>query len=142
MPVPPKSDQITELHSTGIFVWCRLVFRFSSPPGQSRLLLKSLGPGVITGAADDDPSGIATYSVEMTDAARVFYTAGLMDGFYASALFGATDKTVANLHLCTKDMDSKQVSAIITKYVKDHPESWHLPLSVEGHNALNAACPG
>jgi NRAMP (natural resistance-associated macrophage protein)-like metal ion transporter len=28
-----------------------------------RLLLQSLGPGVITGAADDDPSGIATYSV-------------------------------------------------------------------------------
>ncbi len=28
-----------------------------------RLLLKALGPGVITGAADDDPSGIATYSV-------------------------------------------------------------------------------
>jgi len=27
------------------------------------LLLKSLGPGVITWAADDDPSGIATYSV-------------------------------------------------------------------------------
>ncbi len=23
--------------------------------------LKKLGPGVITGAADDDPSGIATY---------------------------------------------------------------------------------
>lgn len=28
-----------------------------------RLLLKSVGPGVITGAADDDPSGIATYTV-------------------------------------------------------------------------------
>ena len=28
-----------------------------------RFILKSLGPGVITGAADDDPSGIATYSV-------------------------------------------------------------------------------
>src|ERR1035438_9309440 len=28
-----------------------------------RLLLRSIGPGVITGAADDDPSGIATYSV-------------------------------------------------------------------------------
>src|SRR5213594_2112742 len=24
--------------------------------------LKSLGPGIVTGAADDDPSGIATYS--------------------------------------------------------------------------------
>jgi NRAMP (natural resistance-associated macrophage protein)-like metal ion transporter len=27
-----------------------------------RLLLKSLGPGLITGASDDDPSGIATFS--------------------------------------------------------------------------------
>ena len=24
---------------------------------------RSLGPGLITGAADDDPSGIATYSI-------------------------------------------------------------------------------
>jgi NRAMP (natural resistance-associated macrophage protein)-like metal ion transporter len=28
-----------------------------------RRIFKSLGPGVITGAADDDPSGIATYSI-------------------------------------------------------------------------------
>jgi NRAMP (natural resistance-associated macrophage protein)-like metal ion transporter len=28
-----------------------------------RSLLRSLGPGIITGAADDDPSGIATYSI-------------------------------------------------------------------------------
>ena len=34
-----------------------------APARWTRLLLKSLGPGVITGAADDDPSGIATYSV-------------------------------------------------------------------------------
>ena len=34
-----------------------------APAPWTRLLLKSLGPGVITGAADDDPSGIATYSV-------------------------------------------------------------------------------
>ena len=27
-----------------------------------RTLLQSLGPGLVTGAADDDPSGIATYS--------------------------------------------------------------------------------
>jgi Mn2+/Fe2+ NRAMP family transporter len=27
-----------------------------------RRLLASLGPGLITGASDDDPSGIATYS--------------------------------------------------------------------------------
>ena len=33
------------------------------PSRRFRALLKSLGPGIITGAADDDPSGIATYSV-------------------------------------------------------------------------------
>src|SRR5580704_4635849 len=32
-------------------------------PGLVRRFLGSLGPGVITGAADDDPSGIATYSI-------------------------------------------------------------------------------
>jgi NRAMP (natural resistance-associated macrophage protein)-like metal ion transporter len=34
-----------------------------APVRWTRLLLRSVGPGVITGAADDDPSGIATYSV-------------------------------------------------------------------------------
>lgn len=37
--------------------------RTNGPTRWIRLLLKSLGPGIITGAADDDPSGIATYSV-------------------------------------------------------------------------------
>jgi NRAMP (natural resistance-associated macrophage protein)-like metal ion transporter len=32
-------------------------------PGLARRFLSSLGPGIITGAADDDPSGIATYSI-------------------------------------------------------------------------------
>src|SRR5690242_12838574 len=32
-------------------------------PGRLRRVLSSLGPGVIAGAADDDPSGIATYSI-------------------------------------------------------------------------------
>jgi hypothetical protein len=80
--------------------------------------------------------------VELSDSSREMYTMGLMDGFYMSAFFGASDETVANLSSCTKDMDSKQISAIITKYVKDHPENWHLPLSVEAYNALNKACPG
>lgn len=31
-------------------------------PQESQSFLKALGPGLVTGAADDDPSGIATYS--------------------------------------------------------------------------------
>ena len=35
----------------------------SAPPPVKQVgFLKSLGPGLVTGAADDDPSGIATYS--------------------------------------------------------------------------------
>src|SRR5208282_753741 len=35
----------------------------SKGSGRLRKILAILGPGVITGAADDDPSGISTYSV-------------------------------------------------------------------------------
>lgn len=34
----------------------------TTDPSQTKSLLNRLGPGLITGAADDDPSGIATYS--------------------------------------------------------------------------------
>src|SRR5579872_2360025 len=35
----------------------------SGPLLRARTYLASLGPGLITGAADDDPSGIATFSM-------------------------------------------------------------------------------
>ena len=34
-----------------------------SQPGLLRRVARALGPGLITGAADDDPSGIVTYSM-------------------------------------------------------------------------------
>lgn len=73
---------------------------------------------------------------------RVTYATGLMDGFYAAEMFRGDGSVVERLRVCTKPMDSKQITAIITKYIKDHPESWHMPASVEAHNALNDACPG
>jgi len=36
--------------------------------------LKSLGPGLVTGAADDDPSGIATYSQVARNRLRMAWT--------------------------------------------------------------------
>jgi NRAMP (natural resistance-associated macrophage protein)-like metal ion transporter len=36
--------------------------RRSSPLGKLKTYIKALGPGLITGASDDDPSGIGTYS--------------------------------------------------------------------------------
>ena len=34
-----------------------------SQPGLLRRVARALGPGLMTGAADDDPSGIVTYSM-------------------------------------------------------------------------------
>jgi len=36
--------------------------RYSGPLGRVRAHLKLLGPGLVTGASDDDPSGIGTYA--------------------------------------------------------------------------------
>jgi Mn2+/Fe2+ NRAMP family transporter len=33
-----------------------------TPDKRPNIFLRLLGPGLVTGAADDDPSGIATYS--------------------------------------------------------------------------------
>ena len=44
----------TEVASTKEFL--------KNPWRKTKLFIKALGPGLITGAADDDPSGIGTYS--------------------------------------------------------------------------------
>jgi len=45
------------------------------PTNKIYQFLKTFGPGVITGAADDDPSGIATYTQTMlASAINMFYT--------------------------------------------------------------------
>lgn len=79
--------------------------------------------------------------IELSESDRAMYTMGLMDGFSAGGVFGAEEGILENLSECTKDMDVKQVSAIISKYVQDHPETWHLQLNIEAVNALEKACP-
>jgi hypothetical protein len=58
-------------------------------------------------------------------------------------LFGApnSNKSVAAIHSCLKEMSNVQVAAIITKYVKEHPERWHLGTNILGYEALTAVCP-
>jgi len=80
--------------------------------------------------------------ISLSENDKIVYSAGLMDGFYAMQIFGASEGTYQNLLDCTRDMDLTQIAAIITKYAKDDPEIWQYPVSIEAHNALNDACPG
>src|SRR5260221_6448917 len=66
-------------------------------PGPLRKFLSILGPGVITGAADDDPSGIATYSI----AGAQHGTALLWTALITWPLMGAVQMMCARISMVT-----------------------------------------
>ena len=72
---------------------------------------------------------------------RELYASGLADGFLAIGFFDAPDEKVTWITSCVRSMDSKQVSAIIAKYIKDHPEWSNRSASGNAYFALVDACP-
>ena len=72
-----------------------------SPPGPPenvvRRVIGALGPGLITGAADDDPSGVATYSI----AGAQFGTTLLWTAFVTWPLMAAVQMMCARIGMVT-----------------------------------------
>lgn len=66
-------------------------------PNGARRLWRSLGPGIVTGAADDDPSGIATYSV----AGAQFGTSLLWTALITWPLMAAVQSMCARIGMVT-----------------------------------------
>ncbi len=69
----------------------------AEPPGLLQRFFRDLGPGLITGAADDDPSGISTYSV----AGAAFGYAGLWTALFSFPLMAAVQLMCARLGMVT-----------------------------------------
>ncbi|MEO6740113.1 MAG: Nramp family divalent metal transporter, partial [Chthoniobacteraceae bacterium] len=69
----------------------------SKKPGRLRRFFSNLGPGVVAGAADDDPSGIATYSV----AGAQLGTSMLWTAFVTWPLMGAVQFMCARIGMVT-----------------------------------------
>jgi NRAMP (natural resistance-associated macrophage protein)-like metal ion transporter len=67
------------------------------PQGALRRFFKNLGPGLITGAADDDPSGISTYSV----AGAAYGYASLWTALFSFPLMAAVQLMCARLGMVT-----------------------------------------
>jgi hypothetical protein len=78
---------------------------------------------------------------QMNDSDRELYASGLVDGFLAIGFFNAPDEEVTWVTSCVRGMDSKQVSAIIAKHIKDHPEWSNRSASGNAYFALVDACP-
>jgi hypothetical protein len=69
----------------------------STEPRSFRRFFSDLGPGLITGAADDDPSGISTYSV----AGAGFGYAPLWTALFSFPLMAAVQLMCARLGMVT-----------------------------------------
>lgn len=72
-------------------------FRRSGPWGRVKVFLAALGPGLVTGASDDDPSGIGTYS----QTGAQFGYAQLWTALYTLPLTTAIQETCARIALQT-----------------------------------------
>jgi len=88
--------------------------------GDLKQLLKSLGPGLITGASDDDPSGIGTYAVAGASLGYATLAVGLIgSGFLAvPVLTGSAAYAVAETFgwkegLSRKARDARGFYAVI-----------------------------
>lgn len=86
----------------------------SSVTGKIRRIFKVLGPGLITGASDDDPSGIATY----TQAGAKFGLNTLWTAPFAFPLMAAIQGMCARIGLVTGDG--------LTVTLKQHYPRWVL----------------
>jgi NRAMP (natural resistance-associated macrophage protein)-like metal ion transporter len=67
-------------------------------PGKRKRLFSKLGPGIITGASDDDPSGIATYSA----AGAGFGLNTLWTAFLTIPLMAAIQEMCARIGIVTR----------------------------------------
>jgi NRAMP (natural resistance-associated macrophage protein)-like metal ion transporter len=86
--------------------------------GKLRTFLKSLGPGLITGASDDDPSGIATYS----QVGAQFGFSMLWTALITFPLMAVIQEICARIGLVTTNG--------LTTTLKDHYPKWVLWLMI------------
>jgi hypothetical protein len=66
---------------------------------------------------------------------------GFLDGMFMAPLFGAPDdkKLLNTIGKCAVGMNDVQLAAIVDKYVRSHPEHWHLDVKLEAFDALREA---
>ena len=86
--------------------------------GKLKAFLKSLGPGLITGASDDDPSGIATYS----QVGAQFGFSMLWTALITFPLMAVIQEICARIGLVTTNG--------LTTTLKDHYPKWVLWLMI------------
>ena len=62
--------------------------------------------------------------LKMTEENKIYYVMGLMDMFWTST-WNYDREIFPDIEEATKRMTPEQISAILDKYLEEHPEEWH-----------------
>jgi hypothetical protein len=79
--------------------------------------------------------------IEMSADDKRVYAMGALNGMLVAPLLGARREDIAWLEACVPRMTDEQVAAILTKYIRERPGQWHLPLNILTFEAMKANCP-
>ena len=71
---------------------------------------------------------------------RTRYVMGAVDAYLASPIIGAPHRNASVLQTCLMDMSDTQMTAIVDKYLADHPEVWHYGMHIVVINSVRAVC--
>lgn len=101
----------------------------AAPASGWRRWLRVLGPGLITGAADDDPSGISTYSVAGASAGYSMLWVTL----FTTPMMAAVQGMCARIGMVTGSGLATNMAKLLPKWI-----TAPLALAVVGANVINA----
>jgi hypothetical protein len=71
------------------------------------------------------------------------YASALLEGIMLAPMFGANKargSLLRRLEDCAEGMTNEQLAAILTKYLREHPERWHDYVHIIMYSALMDAC--
>jgi hypothetical protein len=71
---------------------------------------------------------------------KISYVMGFFDGIMVAPIFKAPKSNMLWIESCLENMINVQVEAIVSKYLRDHPEVWHNPLHMTIYSAFKDAC--
>ena len=78
--------------------------------------------------------------LDMSDTEKRAYVTGEINGMLVAPFFGAPEENLAWLKACSAKMSDEDLSAIITRFIRDQPGQMQTNLNVVTFNALREAC--
>jgi hypothetical protein len=79
--------------------------------------------------------------LKLSESQKTSYSMGIIDGYFGAPMFGAKDKKELNwLYTCMSDKTATQLTAILTKHLKDNPDQWNWPMHILTFNTLKKLC--